>query len=73
MYQAENCDANIRGRLVSAEPLFVGVGIVIAYFFDYGMSSVAGPVSWRVPIACQAVFAFVSLLVRARRFSHSQA
>jgi len=38
MYQSELCDANRRGRLVSSEPLFVGVGIVIAYFFDYGMS-----------------------------------
>lgn len=38
MYQSELCDANRRGRLVSSEPLFVGVGIVFAYFFDYGMS-----------------------------------
>lgn len=48
MYQSELCDANKRGRLVASEPLFVGVGIVIAYFFDYGMSSVGGEVSWRV-------------------------
>jgi hypothetical protein len=33
---------------------------VIAYYFDYGMSHVAGSVAWRVPIACQVVFAFVS-------------
>lgn len=42
MYQSELCDARRRGRLVSSEPLFVGVGIVIAYFFDYGMSYVGG-------------------------------
>lgn len=59
IYQSELCDADKRGRLVSSEPLFVGVGIVVAYFFDYGMSYVGGPVAWRVPIACQLVFCFV--------------
>ena len=64
MYQAELCEADKRGRLVCSEPLFVGVGIVTAYFFDYGMSFVNHPVgiSWRLPIACQMVFAFVSSL-----------
>jgi MFS family permease len=60
MYQSELCEAERRGRLVSSEPLFVGVGIEIAYWFDYGMSFVAGSVAWRLPIACQMFFAFVS-------------
>ena len=60
MYQSELCEAHKRGRLVSSEPLFVGVGIVIAYFFDYGMSYVGGPIAWRLPIACQIIFAIVS-------------
>jgi MFS family permease len=30
MYQSELCQAHMRGRLVSAEVLFVGVGITIA-------------------------------------------
>ncbi len=59
MYQSELCDADKRGRLVSSEPLFVGVGIVIAYFFDYGMRYVGGAVAWRVPIACQCFFAVI--------------
>lgn len=47
-----------------SEALFVGVGIVISYWFDYGMSYVDGPVSWRLPVACQMVFAiFVIFLV----------
>jgi MFS family permease len=62
MYQSELCEAEKRGRLVSSEPLFVGVGIVIAYWFDYGMSFTAGPIAWRLPIACQIVFAVVSTL-----------
>lgn len=63
MYQSELCDADKRGRLVSSEPLFVGVGIVISYFFDYGMSFVGGPTAWRVPIACQIVFAIVVIVL----------
>ena len=61
MYQAELAEASKRGRLVCSEPLFVGVGIVISYFFDYGMSYVATPagLSWRLPIACQMIFAFI--------------
>jgi len=59
MYQSELCEANKRGRLVSSEPLFVGVGIVIAYFFDYGLSFVGGELAWRLPIACQIIFAII--------------
>lgn len=34
MYQSELCEASKRGRLVSSEPLFVGVGIEIAVSFN---------------------------------------
>jgi MFS family permease len=63
MYQSELCAAGKRGRLVASEPLFVGVGIEIAYWFDYGMSFTEGSKAWRVPIACQIVFAVVSLCI----------
>ncbi|KAH9825545.1 Sugar transporter TC2A11 family [Teratosphaeria destructans] len=53
----------IETSTVPIEPLFVGVGIVTAYFFDYGMSFVGGPVAWRVPIACQTIFAFVTIFL----------
>ena len=54
----------MRGRLVSAEVLFVGVGIVLAYWFDYGLSYAGGPLAWRLPIAIQITFAlFVIVLV----------
>lgn len=33
-------------------------GIEIAYWFDYGMSFTGGPIAWRLPIACQVIFAF---------------
>ncbi|KAI0170275.1 putative Myo-inositol transporter 1 [Pestalotiopsis sp. NC0098] len=63
MYQSELCEAERRGRLVSSEPLFVGVGIEIAYWFDYGMSFVPGSIAWRLPIACQMLFAFVVIFL----------
>ncbi|RAL10822.1 putative MFS sugar transporter [Aspergillus homomorphus CBS 101889] len=63
MYQAELCEASKRGRLVCSEPLLVGVGIVISYFFDYGMGFVGGHIAWRLPIACQMIFAFVVVVL----------
>ncbi|KAL4895783.1 general substrate transporter [Aspergillus ambiguus] len=63
MYQAELCEADKRGKLVCSEPLLTGVGIVISYFFDYGMSFVGGQIAWRLPIACQMVFAIVVILL----------
>ncbi|CAL5867526.1 uncharacterized protein PFLUO_LOCUS1745 [Penicillium psychrofluorescens] len=59
VYQSELCEAKKRGKYVCSEPLFVGVGIVIAYWFDYGMSYVDGAINWRLPIACQMIFAFM--------------
>jgi hypothetical protein len=58
------CDGKTRGRLIASEVLFVAVGIVVAYWFDFGMSFVGGPIAWRLPIAMQIVFAiFVIILV----------
>ncbi|CAI7610813.1 unnamed protein product [Penicillium pancosmium] len=59
VYQSELCEAKKRGKYVCSEPLFVGVGIVIAYWFDYGMSYVHGAINWRLPIACQVIFAIM--------------
>ncbi|THY16306.1 putative Myo-inositol transporter 1 [Aureobasidium pullulans] len=63
MYQSELVEAHKRGRVVSSEPLFVGVGIVIAYFFDYGIAYAGGPIAWRLPIACQIIFAIVVIVM----------
>lgn len=51
------CEGKTRGRLISSEVLFTAVGIVVAYWFDFGMSFVSGPIAWRLPIAMQMVFA----------------
>ncbi|KAF5525189.1 Sugar transporter STL1 [Colletotrichum aenigma] len=63
MYQSELCDRKYRGRLVSAETLFVGVGIVFAYWFDFGMSFVGGAIAWRLPLAFQIIFALVVIVL----------
>ncbi|CUM63859.1 uncharacterized protein PRCAT00001447001 [Priceomyces carsonii] len=57
MYQAELSRPTSRGRLVCSEALFVGIGLVYAYWLDYGLSFVAGPINWRLPIATQIIFA----------------
>lgn len=46
-------------------PLAVGVGIVLAYWFDYGMTYVTGSISWRLPIACQEIFAVLVVILVA--------
>ncbi|KAI9801921.1 MAG: hypothetical protein M1833_002236 [Piccolia ochrophora] len=63
VYHSELCEARLRGRLVSSQPLFVGVGIVISYWFDYGMSFAGGAISWRLPIGCQIIFALVVIVM----------
>lgn len=62
-YQAELCKREKRGRLVSAEVLFVGVGIVFAYWFDFGMSYAGGAIAWRLPIAFQMLFALGVIII----------
>ncbi|KAJ9396948.1 hypothetical protein DTO282F9_6202 [Paecilomyces variotii] len=63
MYQAELSHAHQRGRLVCSEALFVGVGIVIAYWFDYGLHFLDSSIAWRLPVACQVLFTFVVIFL----------
>ncbi|KAH7028768.1 general substrate transporter [Microdochium trichocladiopsis] len=58
MYQSELCEGKRRGRLVSQEVMFVGLGIAFAYWWDFALSFVGGAFAWRFPLAFQAVFAF---------------
>ncbi|KIY62664.1 general substrate transporter [Cylindrobasidium torrendii FP15055 ss-10] len=62
VYQSETCGGHIRGTLVCLNSTLTIVGLVIAYWLDYGMSFVEGPAQWRLPIAFQAVFALCLLL-----------
>ncbi|KAJ3763531.1 general substrate transporter [Lentinula raphanica] len=62
VYQSETCGGAIRGALVCLNSTITIVGLVIAYWLDYGLSFVSGPVQWRLPIGFQAVFALCLLL-----------
>ncbi|KIY50131.1 general substrate transporter [Fistulina hepatica ATCC 64428] len=64
VFQSETCGGHIRGRLVCLNSTITIIGLVFAYWLDYGMSFVDGPVQWRLPIGFQAVFA-ICLLVQA--------
>ncbi|KAK4992361.1 hypothetical protein LTR50_001119 [Elasticomyces elasticus] len=59
MYQSELCKKEWRGRIVAWEIWFIGIGITLAYWIDYGFSFVAGEAAWRTPIALQLVFAVI--------------
>lgn len=56
-YQSELCGAKNRGRLLSLQGTVTIIGLCIAYWMDYGLSFVDGPIQWRLPIAFQAFFA----------------
>jgi len=51
-----------RGRDVSTAGNLVASGIIIAYYFNIGLSYTAGPVQWRLPIAFQGVFIILQLI-----------
>ncbi|RDW64099.1 hypothetical protein BP5796_10601 [Coleophoma crateriformis] len=57
MYQSELCRPGNRGILLSMQGTITIVGPCIAYWLDFGLSFVAGPVQWRLPISFQAFFA----------------
>ncbi|KAF2093007.1 general substrate transporter, partial [Rhizodiscina lignyota] len=63
MYQSELSRKEWRGRLVSWEIWFIGVGIVLAYWVDYGFSYVNSAAAWRTPIAIQLIFAIIVVFV----------
>lgn len=63
MYQSELCRKEVRGRLVSWEVLFIGIGISFAYWLDFGMSYASGSIAWRLPIAVQLIFAICVIIL----------
>lgn len=63
MYQSELCRKEVRGRLVSWEVLFIGIGISFAYWLDFGMSYTSGSIAWRLPISVQLIFAICVIIL----------
>jgi len=63
MYQSELCRKEKRGRIVSLEVLFIGIGITGAYWIDFGMSYTSGSIAWRLPISLQLVLAVTVIIL----------
>lgn len=65
LYISELAPPNLRGALVSLQQLGITVGIMVAFWLDYGTAFVRGPggaqspAAWRVPLALQCAFALV--------------
>ncbi|KAF8575724.1 general substrate transporter [Ramaria rubella] len=62
VYQSETCEGRMRGALVCLNSTVTIFGLVIAYWLDYGLSFVSGPIQWRLPIGFQATFALLLLI-----------
>ncbi|BFZ62834.1 hypothetical protein YB2330_003944 [Saitoella coloradoensis] len=57
IWQAECTLAHSRGRMIAVQLSMLIVGIVIAYWLDYGCSFATTSLQWRFPIIFQVVFA----------------
>ncbi|RAK95888.1 sugar porter family MFS transporter [Aspergillus ibericus CBS 121593] len=57
VYQSECSPAAYRGALLTLQGTVTILGVVIAYWMDYGTSFTDSSYEWRLPLAFQSVFA----------------
>ncbi|KAK1141063.1 hypothetical protein N8T08_009636 [Aspergillus melleus] len=62
VYQSELSPASYRGALLTLQGTVTILGVVIAYWMDYGTSYTESSLQWRFPLAFQAVFAVCLVL-----------
>ncbi|KAG0148801.1 hypothetical protein CROQUDRAFT_654374 [Cronartium quercuum f. sp. fusiforme G11] len=63
VWQSECSKAHHRGKLVMLEGCLITAGIMISYWVDFGFFfAKSSSISWRFPIAFQAVFAIIIML-----------
>ncbi|RYP23375.1 hypothetical protein DL767_008829 [Monosporascus sp. MG133] len=62
VYQGECSPARIRGALLTLQGTVTILGVVIAYWADYGTSFYESSFQWRFPLAFQAAFAALLVL-----------
>ncbi|KAG7050138.1 sugar transporter [Colletotrichum scovillei] len=61
LYLSELAPPNLRGSLVALQQLGITVGIMVAFWLDYGTQHIGGtgdgqsPAAWRLPLALQCV------------------
>jgi MFS family permease len=63
VWQCETAPASLRGRTIAMELSTLIVGIVIAYWIDYGCSNYTNGFQWRFPIAFQILFALLLIVM----------
>lgn len=63
IWVSECARAAHRGALVAVQMSIVLLGLVVAYWFDYGtVKNFTGGIVWRLPVAFQAVFVSITLV-----------
>jgi sugar porter (SP) family MFS transporter len=62
VYLTECAPASYRGALLTLQGTVTILGVVIAYWLDYGTSFSSSSLQWRLPLAFQAVFAVLLVL-----------
>jgi MFS family permease len=63
LWQAEVTPPDRRGRVIGFSLSFLIVGLMLAYWIDYGMARYGGSVSWRFPFAFQVVLALCNMVL----------
>ena len=61
VWQAETMEKHLRGRVVGSSLSFLIVGLILAYWIDYGMAGYDSEVSWRFPFAFQILLALINV------------
>ncbi|KAH8680743.1 sugar transporter [Xylariales sp. PMI_506] len=65
LYLSEMAPPNLRGALVSLQQLGITLGIMVAFWIDYGTAYIGGngenqsPAAWRLPLALQCIPAVI--------------
>ncbi|KAF7193694.1 Sugar transporter STL1 [Pseudocercospora fuligena] len=62
VYLTECAPASYRGALLTLQGTVTILGVVVAYWMDYGTSFVDNSFQWRFPLAFQGVFAILLVL-----------
>ncbi|RAL07042.1 sugar porter family MFS transporter [Aspergillus homomorphus CBS 101889] len=62
VFQSECSPASYRGALLTLQGTVTILGVVIAYWLDYGTSFYTSDFEWRFPLAFQSVFALCLIL-----------
>ncbi|KAH6660257.1 hexose transporter [Truncatella angustata] len=60
VHVCEISPAKKRGIISALPQLLITIGLVMGFFISYGTAGLDGSISWRLPIAVQAFFAFTN-------------